>query len=99
MTKPPTQVAGVQGIAPERITMNEAPTTTINWLFISELPPFQMYAAECLRNTSGKDAAKHAQDFIKANGAGQDLFDNYAAWHEAKGYWPAETPLGAIKEL
>lgn len=98
MTKPPTQVAGVQGIAPERITMNDAPITSIPWQFIAELPPFQMFAAERLRNTSGKDSALHAQDFIKAQGAGQDLFDAYAAWHEAKGYWPQESPLGEIKK-
>ena len=77
--------------------MNEAPTT-IDWQFIAELPPFQMYAAERMRNTSGKDSALHAHDFIKAQGVGQDLFEAYAAWHEAKGYWPGETPMGQIKE-
>ena len=98
MTKPPTQVAGVQGIAPERITMNDAPANAIPWQFIAELPPFQMYAAEVMRNTSGKDSMLHAADFIRAKGAGQDLFDAYAAWHEAKGYWPQESPLGEIKK-
>lgn len=97
MSKPPTQVAGVQGIAAERITMNDAPINSIPWHFIAELPPFQMYAAEVMRNTSGKDSALHAQDFIKAQGAGQDLFDAYAAWHEAKGYWPQENHFGEIK--
>ena len=92
--KPPTQVAGVQGIAPERITMNDAPITSIPWQYIAGLPPFQMYAAERLRNTSGKDSMEHAADFIKALGAGQDVFDAYAAWHEAKGYWPGETAMG-----
>lgn len=27
----------------------------------------------------------------------QALFDEYAAWHAAKGYWPNETPLGRIE--
>ena len=92
--KPPTQVAGVQGIAAERISMNEAPTTSIPWLDIAGLPPFQMFAAERLRNTSGKDSMEHAMDFIKGKGSGQDVFDEYAAWHAGKGYWPNEDPYG-----
>lgn len=96
--KPPTQVAGVSGIAPEKLVMNEAPTSAIPWPYIASLPPFQMFAAERQRNTSGKDSELHAQDFIRAKGAGQDLFDDYAAWHEAKGYWPRETPCGEAKE-
>ena len=98
MSKPPTQVAGVQGIAAERITMNDAPINSIPWHFIAELPPFQMFAAERMRNTSGKDSEAHAQDFIRVKGAGQDLFDNYAAWHAAKGYWPNETPMGEVRD-
>lgn len=93
-TKPPTQIAGVVGIEPERIVMNEAPATTLPWAYIAGLPPFQMFAAELLRNTSGNDSEAHAQDFIRVKGAGQDLFDDYAAWHAAKGYWPNETPMG-----
>ena len=96
--KPPTQTAGVLGIAPEKVVMNEAPTTTLPWHYIAGLPPFQMYAAERQRNTSGKDSMGHAADVIRANGAGQDLFDAYAAWHKAKGYWPNETPFGKAQE-
>ncbi len=95
-TKPPTQVAGVTGIAAEKIEMNEAPANAIPWPFIASLPPFQMFAAERMRNTSGKDSAEHSTDFIKAMGAGQDLFDGYVQWHAAKGYWPGETPMGGI---
>lgn len=97
MEKPPTQIAGVVGIEPERIVMNEAPATTLPWPMIASLPPFQMFAAERMRNTSGVDSEKHAAYFIRAKGAGQDLFDEYAAWHEAKGYWPNETPMGEIR--
>lgn len=96
-SKPPTQVAGVAGIAPEKIVMNEASTTKLPWADIAGLPPFQMFAAERLRNTSGRDSQEHAKDVIRAKGAGQDLFDEYAAWHKAKGYWPNETPMGGIK--
>ena len=96
MEKPPTQIAGVVGIEPERIVMNEAPTTTLPWTHIASLPPFQMFAAERMRNTSGKDSELHAQDFIRSKGHEQDLFDEYAAWHAAKGYWPGETPMGGV---
>lgn len=97
MKKPPTQIAGVVGIEPERIVMNEAPTTTLPWTYIAGLPTFQMFAAERMRNTSGKDSQDHAADFIRAKGAGQDLFDDYAAWHKAKGYWPGESPTGETR--
>ena len=97
MEKPPTQIAGVVGIEPERIVMNEAPTTTLPWPFIASLPPFQMFAAERVRNTSGRDSQDHAKDVIRAKGAGQDLYDDYATWHAAKGYWPNETPTGEVK--
>lgn len=96
-TKPPTQVAGVTGIAAEKIEMNEAPANALPWPFIASLPPFQMYAVEKMRNTSGKDSQAHAEDFIRAMGGGQDLFNAYVDWHAAKGYWPGESPLGHIK--
>lgn len=96
-TKPPTQVAGVVGIAPTPITMNEPQAKAIHWPAIAALPPFQMFAAERMRNTSGKDSELHAQDFIRSKGHEQDLFDEYAAWHTAKGYWPGETPMGVAK--
>ena len=97
MKKPPTQIAGVVGIEPERIVMNEAPTTTLPWAYIAGLPPFQMFAAERMRNTSGKDSQDHAADLIRTKGAGQDLFDDYAAWHKAKGYWLGESPTGETR--
>ena len=97
MTKPPTQVAGVIGIAAAPVTMNEPPPAAVDWAHIVMLPPFQMYAAEKLRNTSGKDSLDHAADFVRAQGGGQDVFDAYADWHATKGYWPNETPMGEVK--
>lgn len=92
-TKPPTQVASVQGIAPKPIELTPAP---VDWAPIVALPPFQMYAAEMLRNTAGKDAMAHAADLVRARGAGRDVLDDYCRWHAAKGYWPNETPLGEL---
>lgn len=99
-TKPPAQVAGVVGIAATPITMNEpAPelARAIDWPKVAGLPPFQMFAAERMRNTTGKDSFDHALEFVRARGAGQDVLDEYEAWHAAKGYWPSETPYGEAK--
>ncbi|KZK32005.1 hypothetical protein A4F85_04620 [Delftia sp. GW456-R20] len=96
-TKPPTQVASVQGIASVPITMNEPPA--FDWGRLVQLPPFQMFAEETERPDRTRpdySAEGHAGKFVRARGAGQDLFDQYAAWHAAKGYWPNETPMGEV---
>lgn len=96
--KPPPQIAGVTGIAATPVTMNEAPRDDgVDWLRLVALPPFQMFAAERVRNTSGGDAIVHATDFIKAQGVGHRVFEDYTQWHAEKGYWPNETPLGEPK--
>lgn len=99
MKKPPTQVTGVSGIAPEPIREDpvQTPTTNINWSAVVSLPPFQMFAAEKMRNTSGKDSQEHAADYVRQQGAGPDVLQAYSEWHTAKGYWKNETPLGEMK--
>lgn len=96
-TKPPTQVAGVAGIAPEPVTMNEIPASAIDWKAVASLPPFQMFAGERSRNTSGKDSMEHALDFVKAQGSGADVLQAYEEWHAAKGYWPNEDAYGRAR--
>lgn len=96
-TKPPTQVAGVVGIAATPITMNEPQAKTIDWPAIAALPPFQMFAAERMRNTSGKDSMEHALDYVRGMGSAPDVLQAYEAWHADKGYWPNETPYGEVK--
>ena len=96
MEKPPTQVAGVVGIDATPITMNTQPER-IDWRAVVALPPFQMFAAERMRNTSGCDSEEHARQYVRAQGAGADLLERYAAWHSAKGYWPNETLMGEYK--
>lgn len=48
--KPPTQVAGVEGIAPKPIELTPARPVEqdqqIDWARLCELPPFQMFAVE-----------------------------------------------------
>lgn len=101
-TKPPTQIAGVAGIVEVPITMHQAPADVgINWRFVASLPPFQMFLSERAGpNQTGQNS--HAWATMAAIGLAADvgdkaLLDQYAAWHEAKGYWPDETPLGRSK--
>ena len=94
--KPPTQIAGVVGIAATPVTMNQP---AIDWDRLAELPPFQMWAAERLRteHAGGRNSHEHARDVIRRLGGGRDVFDEYAHWHSTKGYWPNETPFGELK--
>lgn len=98
-TKPPTQVAGVEGIAPKPIVLTPEPST-INWAQIIQLPPFQMFAVE--RNPSLVDKFEgSALDSVTAWMAQfdpDDLYEQYSGWHEDKGYWQNENPDGSLKE-
>ena len=100
--KPPTQVAGVVGIAPKPIVLTPAPEQRVNWRALAALPPFQMFLAERDGpNQTGKNSQEWATEVAMRLGSAvgdKALFDAYAAWHKAKGYWPNETPLGQVKE-
>lgn len=97
--RPPAQTAGVQGIAAAPLTMNEPPmSTAVDWRRVVALPPFQMFAAERMRNTSGKDSQEHAFDYVRAQGGGDDVFQAYCQWHADKGYWKNETPIGEVRD-
>lgn len=96
--KPPPQVLGVSGIAEQPIIIHDA---RINWALVAALPPFQMFLAERDGpNQTGKNSQEWATGVALKMAAAvndQALFDEYAAWHEAKGYWPGETPMGTVK--
>ena len=97
--KPPPQVLGVSGIAEQPIVIHDA---KINWALVAALPPFQMFLAERDGpNQTGKNSQEWATGVAMrlASSVGDEtLFHAYSAWHEAKGYWPGETPLGQVKE-
>ena len=97
--KPPPQVLGVSGIAEQPLVIHDA---KINWAMVAALPPFQMFLAERDGpNQTGKNSQEWATGValrLAASVGDEALFDAYAAWHEAKGYWPNETPLGQVKE-
>ena len=96
--KPPPQVLGVSGIKETPIVIHDA---KINWALVAALPPFQMFLAERDGpNQTGKNSQEWATQVAMRLAAAvndQALFDEYAAWHEAKGYWPNETPMGVAK--
>ena len=96
--KPPPQVLGVSGIAEQPIVIHDP---KINWALVAALPPFQMFLAERDGpNQTGKNSQEWATGVamrLAASVGDQALFDEYAAWHEAKGYWPGETPMGQAK--
>ena len=94
--KPPTQYAGVVGIEPKPIVLTPEPSQHVNWSAVASLPPFQMFAAERMRNTSGKDSAEHAMDFVRVQGGCVDIFSAYCGWHTNKRYWKNETPTKEI---
>lgn len=94
--KPPTQTAGVTGIDGHG-GMGEAPPEQpflqyIDWNRLIGLPAFEMFVLE----ESGQQGAS-ANEWVIArrSSMGDDkLYDLYAKWHEQKGLWLNETPLG-----
>ena len=95
--KPPPIRVSAEGIAPNPIAMHEDSAQAQAAAEIQRLPflpPFQMFAAERMRNTSRHDSEQHAANFLRSRGAGLDVLEEYVRWHAAKGYWPNETPLG-----
>lgn len=97
--KPPTQTAGVSGIDGHG-GMGEAPIEApfqqyIDWHKLISLPAFEMFVAE----QSGQQVGDAANDWVKSRRATLSdsvLYDQYAAWHEAKGLWVNEAPNGNI---
>lgn len=96
--KPPTQTAGVSGIDAHG-GMGEAPIEPakhgIDWRKLITLPAFEMFVFE----ESGQHAGASADEWVASRRAGmgdKPLYELYAKWHRAKGYWPDETPMGEL---
>ncbi len=93
MSKPEPIRVGVEGIAPKPIELTpERPR--IDWAHLFGLPPFQMYAVERARK-SPADVMAWLPAWARAQSE-QALFDGYCQWHERKGYWPNESPMGDV---
>lgn len=97
--KPPTQTAGVGGIDAHG-GMGEAPIEQpsqqyIDWQKLIGLPAFEMFVFD----ESGQHAGASADEWVVQRRAGmgdKPLYELYAKWHRAKGYWPDETPMGDL---
>ena len=97
-TKPPTQVAGVVGIAPQK-QKGEEQAQPVDLLRLAGLPPFQMFVTEVTGGTH-EDFGKMAEDYIHLPRSAADMqrmLNDYSDWHAAKGLWPNEDPLGRLK--
>lgn len=91
--KPPTQGVGVGGIDAHG-GMGDAPV--INWFKLVDLPAFEMFVSE----QSGLHAKEVIDNWVKdrrATLSDSVFYDQYAAWHAKKAFWPKETPTGELK--
>lgn len=95
--KPPTQTAGVGGIDAHGSMGEGQPEQRIDWGKLTTLPAFEMFVFE----QSGQAVGSSAGEWVRARreAIGDDkLYDLYAEWHDNKGLWLSETPLGKLKE-
>lgn len=98
--KPPTQTAGVNGIDGHggmgEATEQSIPNNTyIDWFKLVDLPAFEMFVAE----QSGLRHGVTMSNWVKQRRATLSdsvLYNQYAAWHEAKGLWVGESPTGQV---
>ena len=100
--KPPPQVAGAGGIAPGPVMQPSQPDS-IDWASLVSYPPFQMFVEERQGRVGvalggSYDTEGNARYYVQGVAERDALFERYCQWHEAKGLWPAETPMGKLKE-
>lgn len=97
--KPPTQVAGVNGINAHG-GMGEAPIDApfqqyVDWHKLINLPAFEMFVFE----QSGQQSGSSASEWVKnrrATISDNVLYKQYAEWHKNKGLWLNESPQGRV---
>lgn len=94
--KPPTQVAGVVGIAANPITLNPEQPARIDWQKVFALPCYQMFAIELSGRPAG-NVTEWVREWSVQRGGEAQVLAEYCEWHADKGYWPNETPFGEIK--
>lgn len=96
--KPPTQGVGVAGFKADLYAADEV---KIRWHDLIHIPKFQMYAVEMTGNKYGTCGnimewiIGYVQDRIHYIGE-QHFFDEYAKWHDTKGYWKQEDYYGNL---
>lgn len=96
--KPPTQSVGVEGF---KADLYASDNKSIEWQVLIHLPKFQMYAVEVAGRQYGSVGnimewiIGWMQDRIRSYGE-QNFFDEYANWHNEKGYWKQEDVFGNL---
>lgn len=99
-TKPPTQVAGVQGFSAFEAKPGMPVKPLADWRRLVTLPPFQMFVADKGGLTGGDNSEELAKQYVTyklAAGEEAAMLLQYEQWHEAKGLWPNETPHGDVR--
>ena len=98
--KPPTQAVGVAGFNAD---LYASDIKKIDWHILIHLPKFQMYAVQMTGGSYGNCdnvmewIMGYVQDRIRSYGE-QNFFDEYANWHNEKGYWKNENVFGDLIE-
>lgn len=98
--KPEPIIVQMESIAPVPITMGGGVDLKHDWYRLLNSVPFQMYCAE----KSGQDRSDVEEWIVpftenEVMTKGEDsLFDEFSAWHGAKGHWKNETVYGDLIE-
>lgn len=94
--KPQAQIAGVQGF--NAFGAKEKP---VDWGVVASLPAFQVFLAEQASGTPKTDSdhwiKAETHKGVQAEGS-TAFYSRYCQWHEQKGMWPNETPMGKLIE-
>lgn len=92
--KPPTQGVGVQGFKAD-VYASDLPT--IHWNVLIHLPKFQAYVIEVSAQPY-ENVMMWIENYVEeqVKEKGNTFYDEYAKWHDAKGYWKNETPMGEL---
>lgn len=91
--KPAPIIVGVSGF--QALLADPSPKNEIDWGYLFGLPPFEMYLAEQVGNQN----RLMWQDWLSKELASKDeqaVYQAYADWHKAAGYWTDETPFGEV---
>lgn len=93
--KPPTQSVGVAGF---KADLYASDIKKIDWHLLIHLPKFQMFCVEHSKRSVDNVMQwimGYVQDRIRSYGE-QNFFDEYANWHDEKGYWKNEDVYGRL---
>ena len=96
--KPEPIRVGVEGF--NAVAARVDPVQAVDWERLLNLPPVQMFIADRNPQIERLRTIDGVRDYllsIQGKQEADQLYADYCGWHEAKGYWPNETPLGELK--